>query len=44
MKYDWNVLEEIDFKVYNGEPKIQLKAPNAEYKRNSSYHSKSMNS
>ena len=23
--YDWNMLEEIDFKVYSGEPKIILK-------------------
>ena len=23
--YDWNSLEEIDFKVYSGEPKITLK-------------------
>lgn len=23
--YDWNRLEEVDFKVYNGEPKIVLK-------------------
>lgn len=23
--YDWNRLQEVDFKVYNGEPKITLK-------------------
>lgn len=23
--YDWNKLEEVDFKVYSGEPKIVLK-------------------
>lgn len=26
--YDWNNLEEIDFKVYSGEPKIVLKGTN----------------